>query len=124
VILLLDENLSPRLVAPLVSLFPGLTHVREIGLAQASDEQIWEWAKVNGATVVTADADFVMLSRSLGWPPKVIHIEQCDFPLRVIDELLHSFTAWQSPLRWGAPVTHDSLTQLVSTALEGDGGGR
>ena len=43
--LLLDENLSPRLVARLLSLFSGLIHVRDVGLKQASDEQIWTWAQ-------------------------------------------------------------------------------
>src|ERR1035438_1902409 len=38
-----------------------------------------------GATrSVTTDADFALLSRRLGWPPKVIHLEECDFPLRII----------------------------------------
>jgi predicted nuclease of predicted toxin-antitoxin system len=86
--LLLDENLSPRLVARLLSLFPGITHVRDVGLKQASDEQIWTRAKDDGYTVVTADADFVALSNRLGWPPKVVHIEHCDFPFRVIEQLL------------------------------------
>jgi predicted nuclease of predicted toxin-antitoxin system len=86
--LLLDENLSPRLVTRLTSLFPNLTHVRDVGLKQASDEQIWLRAKENGYTVVTADADFVALSNRLGWPPKVIHIEHCDFPLSAIEQIL------------------------------------
>ena len=52
---LLDENLSPRLVQRLVSLFGGLTHVRDIGLQRGDDKIIWEWAKVNGYTVITTD---------------------------------------------------------------------
>ena len=40
---LLDENLSPNLLQRLASLFPGLIHVRDIGLKQASDETIWDW---------------------------------------------------------------------------------
>ncbi len=86
--LLLDENLSPRLVQRLASLFPGLIHVRDIGLMQASDEMIWDWAKANSHTIVTTDADFAALSRVRRWPPKVIHLEECDFPLRIIEELL------------------------------------
>jgi predicted nuclease of predicted toxin-antitoxin system len=78
--LLLDENLSPRLVQQLASLFPGLIHVRDIGLKQASDEEIWSWARENGCTIVTTDKDYVVLTLRLGWPPKVIHIEQCNFP--------------------------------------------
>jgi predicted nuclease of predicted toxin-antitoxin system len=87
-LILLDENLSPRLVERLASLFPGLAHVRDIGLKRASDQQIWQSAKKNGYTIVTADADFLALSRQFGWPPKVIHLERCDFPLRVVEELL------------------------------------
>ena len=56
--LLLDENLSPRLLQRLASLFPGLIHVRDVWLKQASDETIWEWAKMNSYTIVTSDADF------------------------------------------------------------------
>jgi len=89
--LLLDENLSPRLVQRLSSLFPGLIHVRDAGLSQASDETIWDWARRNGYTVLTTDADFVALSQRLGWPPKVIHLEQCDFPFRVIEKLLRQY---------------------------------
>ena len=86
--LLLDENLSPRLLQRLSSLFPGMIHVRDIGLKQASDGVIWEWATRTGHTIITTDADFAALSRRLGWPPKVIHLEECDFPLRIIEELL------------------------------------
>lgn len=86
--LLLDENLSPRLVPRLRSLFSGIEHVRNIGLRQAPDREIWLWAKANAHTIVTTDADFVTISQVLGPPPKVIHIEQCDFPFRVIEDLL------------------------------------
>ena len=86
--LLLDENLSPRLVPRLLSLFGLLTHVRDIGLQQADDRTIWEWAKENGYTVITTDVDFVAISQRLGWPPKIVHVEQCDYPLRVIEDLL------------------------------------
>ena len=86
--LLLDENLSHRLVHRLNLLFPGLTHVRDVGLKEADDKNIWEWAKANDFTVITTDVDFVLLAQRLGWPPMVIHIEQCDFPFRIIEDLL------------------------------------
>ena len=86
--LLLDENLSPRLVERLASLFPGLVHVREAGVKQASDETIWQWAKNHNYTIVTADTDFTVLNGERGWPPKAIHLESCDFPLRTIEELI------------------------------------
>ena len=39
-------------------------------------------------TVLTADADFVGLSQRLGFPPKVIRLQRCDVPFRVIEEVL------------------------------------
>jgi predicted nuclease of predicted toxin-antitoxin system len=62
--------------------------VRDFGLKQADDREIWAWAKANDFGIVTTDADFGALARRFGSPPKLIHIEECDFPLRVIDDLL------------------------------------
>jgi hypothetical protein len=39
--LLLDQNLSPRLLTALGDLFPGSTHVREVGLQAADDDSVW-----------------------------------------------------------------------------------
>jgi predicted nuclease of predicted toxin-antitoxin system len=90
--LLLDENLSPRLIPRLTSLFPGLTHVRNVELRQAEDRAIWNWAKQNSYTVVTADADFVAMFNQAGPPPRLVPIERCDFPFRVIEELFRQNT--------------------------------
>jgi predicted nuclease of predicted toxin-antitoxin system len=85
---LLDENLSPRLVTRLASLFPGLLHVRQVQLQQVDDRVIWDWAREHRHTVITADADFLELSARCGWPPKVIHLPRCDYPARLIENLL------------------------------------
>lgn len=86
--MLLDENLSPKLVHRLGELFPGLTHARDHGLAQTDDRQIWDWAKANGHTILTTDADFLAIAQRLGWPPKIIHLQRCDYPARTIEKLL------------------------------------
>lgn len=86
--LLLDENLSPRLASRLVELYGEIAHVRDVGLQSADDRTIWVWAKEHEHSIVTADVDFVALSQQLRFPPKVIHLEQCDFPYRVIEDLL------------------------------------
>lgn len=76
--LLLDANLSPKLVALLADLFPGLTHVFAAGLAQFTpDVVIWDYARENDFTIVTADADFIQLVEQRGASPKVIRIEKC-----------------------------------------------
>ena len=70
--LLFDQNLSHRLPRRLAALFPGSTHVRPLGLGQASDDQIWEHAKVHDFCIVTQDGDYAERSRLYGAPPKVV----------------------------------------------------
>lgn len=70
--LLLDENLSRRIVPFLQDLYPGSTQVALIGLEQAEDRIIWNYAKDNGYVIVSRDADFEELSTFLGQPPQVI----------------------------------------------------
>ena len=69
---LFDENLSRRLADRLADLYPDSDHVYSIGLAQRSDREIWEYARVNGSLIVTKDMDFNELSILLGFPPKVV----------------------------------------------------
>jgi predicted nuclease of predicted toxin-antitoxin system len=70
--LLFDQNLSPKLVNRLADLFPDSTHVLTVGLDCASDDQVWEHARLKGLAIVTKDADFNNLSVVRGSPPKVI----------------------------------------------------
>ena len=70
--LLLDQNLSYRLLDKIESVYPGSTQVRLLGLEQADDLTIWRFARDNGYTIVTKDSDFHELSLLHGEPPKVI----------------------------------------------------
>jgi len=74
--LLLDQNLSPRLVPALVDLYPGSAHVREVGLQTADDDTVWRHAAAHGFVIVSKDADFHERSFLLGHPPKVIWIRR------------------------------------------------
>jgi predicted nuclease of predicted toxin-antitoxin system len=69
--LLLDQNLSPRLVRSLAATYPGTSHVREVGLHAVDDETIWAYAAEHGFVIVSKDADFHQRSFVLGPPPKV-----------------------------------------------------
>lgn len=88
--LLLDENLSRRLVPRILDLFPGSCHVSSLGLLEMPDKLVWEFAKVNGFAIVTADADFYELATTKGPPPKVIWLRGCDYPAAVAEELIRS----------------------------------
>jgi predicted nuclease of predicted toxin-antitoxin system len=56
--LLLDENLSRRLVPFLQHDYPGTSQVVLLGLESASDRVVWQRAKDHGYVIVTRDADF------------------------------------------------------------------
>jgi len=70
--LLLDENLSERLLPLLREAFPGSTHIRLLGLGGVDDRAVWDEARSSGSVLLTKDDDFLGMSMSLGWPPKVI----------------------------------------------------
>ena len=74
--LLFDENLSPKLVARLTAEFPDSIHVSRVGLDQADDMTVWEFAAASGLTTVTKDANFSEISLRLGSPPKVIWLRR------------------------------------------------
>ena len=72
--LLLDQNLSHRLLSSLSEDFPGSTHVRLVGLERAMDDDIWRHAVENLFAIVTQDADFAEMSLLRGHPPKVLWV--------------------------------------------------
>ena len=55
--LLFDQNLSFRLVAKLEDVYPDSTHVRMVGLSEAPDLEVWNYASANGLTIVSKDDD-------------------------------------------------------------------
>lgn len=70
--LLLDHNLSPRLVGALSGVFPGIAHVALLGLERASDLEVWNHARENGQAIISKDSDFSDLAMLHGTPPKVV----------------------------------------------------
>lgn len=70
--LLFDENLSPKLPGLLATLFPDSAHVRGCGLLGLPDEDVWEYARSNGFTIISKDADFQQRSLLYGYPPKLV----------------------------------------------------
>jgi predicted nuclease of predicted toxin-antitoxin system len=64
--LLFDQNLSFRLCRQLFDVFPGSNQVRLLGLAEASDREIWQYAKINDFVIVSQDADFADMAMLYG----------------------------------------------------------
>lgn len=70
--LLLDQNLSFKLVKMLDEYFPGSAHISKFELEKSDDFSIWLFAKRNDFALVTRDVDFAELSVLRGFPPKII----------------------------------------------------
>jgi len=88
--LLLDQNLSPRLVTLLADLFPDSAHVHQLGLDQVLDIEVWNYARDNGFIVVSKDADFSEISMLQGHPPKLIWLRLGNCTTIQIHQLLRS----------------------------------
>lgn len=85
--LLLDQNLSWRLVGALQDLFPGSAHVRDAGLDHASDAEVWQYAQRDGFVVVSKDSDFEQRSLLHGHPPKCIWLRVGNRSTREIEQV-------------------------------------
>jgi len=72
--LLLDENLSDRIIPRTVDLYPNSEHVKALGLINTDDAVIWEYAKANDFVIVSKDSDFHQRSLLYGHPPKFIYL--------------------------------------------------
>jgi predicted nuclease of predicted toxin-antitoxin system len=72
--LLFDQNISHRLIPQLQDILQEARQLRELGLENCTDKQIWEYAKENGLNIVTFDGDFYDFSLVWGHPPKIIWI--------------------------------------------------
>ena len=87
--ILLDQNLSPKLIRKLADIFPGLESVYHHNLIGTADPLIFRWTQQQGIhVIINSERDFVELAERLGSLPKVICIRKCDFPSSVIEQLI------------------------------------
>ena len=91
--LLFDQNLSWRLPQKLADLYPDSQHVRDGGLKESEDIDIWDYAKANDFVVVTKDMDFQQRSLLFGYPPKVVRLRVGNCPVQTIEDLLRRYSA-------------------------------
>lgn len=91
--LLFDQNLSPRLTRLLADIYVDSVHVREVGLRDADDLSIWNYAKRHGYAIVSKDSDSQQRSLLHGSPPKFIWLRVGNCTTRRIEGLLRSYSA-------------------------------
>lgn len=86
--LLLDENLSDRIIPKITNFYPDSEHVKTLGLTNTDDVIIWEYAKANDFVIVSKDSDFHQRSFLYGHPPKFIYLRISNSPTSKIIQIL------------------------------------
>jgi predicted nuclease of predicted toxin-antitoxin system len=86
--LLFDQNLSFQLCRRLAEVYPESNQVRLLGMAEADDRSIWQYARTNGFVIVSQDADFADMATLYGPPPKVIWLRCGNQTNEVVEMLL------------------------------------
>jgi predicted nuclease of predicted toxin-antitoxin system len=87
-LLLFDQNISPRLVDRLADIYPDSVHVSTLGMGNAMDSEIWQYAHDHDYVIVTKDADFSELGVVRGFPPKIIWIRRGNCSTQEIESIL------------------------------------
>ncbi len=74
----------------MADIFPNASHVQFHGLAEKTDTEIWEFAKLNDFCIVTQDVDFAERSRLYGSPPKVVWLRCGNAPTNQVEALIRA----------------------------------
>jgi predicted nuclease of predicted toxin-antitoxin system len=86
--LLLDQNLSRKLVPSLTARYPGSSHVVYLDLDTADDATVWRYAREHDFTLMTKNTDMVDLCVVKRAPPKVLWLRVGNCPTRVIADVI------------------------------------
>lgn len=85
---LFDQNISHRILKYLPEKYSDSTTVKKEGLINATDIEIWDYAKAKTFIIVTQDSDFNDLNSLYGFPPKIIWIRTGNIVTHSIAEIL------------------------------------
>ena len=113
--LLLDMNISPKLVDLLLHQGLEVKHWYGIGKPDATDTEIMAYAKDNDCIVVTYDLDFsAILAITQSKKPSVIQIRKQGLQLSSLAELLANTTRhWEAELERGAILSLDARREKI-----------
>ena len=85
---LFDQNISHRVLKLIPQEYIGSTTIKTEGLINATDREIWEFAKNNEYIIVTQDSDFNDLNSLFGFPPKLIWIRTGNMKTQSIADII------------------------------------
>lgn len=102
--LLLDENLSHRLVERLSDVYPGSQHVRQLGLKSAPDRIVLGYAELMDMVLVTKDTDFDDLGILRSDSAKILRLDLGNCTTAEAERVLRSLAAEVDALFQGGRV--------------------
>ncbi len=107
--ILIDMNLSPIWVGEFAKVGIEAIHWSWVGLHNASDNKVFDWARTNDYVVFTNDLDFgVLLAMSKTNSPSVIQIRVQDVtPKNLFDVIYSTLMKYQDYINQGALITID-----------------
>ena len=107
----IDAQLSPALARWITDHFPEIEAfaLRDLGLRDAEDTEIFEAARQADAIVMSKDSDFVDLVNRLGPPPQVVWV-RCGNTSNAQMRVVLSSTLWAAAalLQQGEPLVEIS----------------
>ncbi len=86
--LLFEQNISYKLVTRLGDVYPESKHVRQVGLGEADDVAVWDYARDNDFVIVSKDEDFHQRSFLYGSPPQVVWLRLGNCTTQDIEDAL------------------------------------
>ena len=86
--LLLDHNLSPKLIVKLGDIFEDIGHIEHFGMSESEDRDVWEFARRHDYTIITKDSDFHDMSILRGPPPQLIWLRCGNSSTIMIEKLI------------------------------------
>lgn len=87
--LLFDQNISFRIISKVKETFPEAKQVKQLGIENYSDIEIWNFAKKNEYTIVTFDSYFFDVANIKGHPPKIIWLRIGNTNTSIIADLIN-----------------------------------
>ena len=90
---LVDAQLPPALARYLAARQHTAEHVYDIGMGDAPDREVWHYASINNAVLVTKDDDFVTFRMAHDDGPAVVWIRLGNTTNRVLLEAMDKSVA-------------------------------
>lgn len=88
----IDQNLPHDLERQMADAFPGVVHVRSLGMERSSDTALWREGRERSLAIRTRDSDFRHRSAVLGHPPKVVLVRRGNCSTMELSRLLTAAT--------------------------------